>query len=366
MVEEAAPLVDDATSADDESISRSKDDPSSASSASAADNDAPRQRLWQTNVRERITPYLPPPVTQGIQRLDPLLEPYVGSEATVTVISSLLVSWIVLWLVLRTLSVLNTGRAVDDDEGDVLLAANDGQAETFDATVLLVGPRHSGKTRLFYQLCYAERDVPTLMSLKANVGVSTIMADADDDKVAAAATEIRYMDWPGHASVSDPALAPVLLPAKGSTTRIVLVLDATQPVTGAADTLYQLLQQLVVGDDKRNSTTTNNKAFTTTIFVACHKSDLPKAKNDRRIKIQLRTELERLLTVRAAAAANEGGDKAATAATTWWKAGEPLELDELRRKCGVQLYFGTTSCCRDEGPPGSMELQKFCATGVVG
>ena len=256
MVEEAAPLVEDATSSDDESISRRKDDPSSASSASAStDDDAPRL-LWQTNVRERITPWLPPPLTQGIQRLDPLLEPYVGSEATVTVISSLLVSWIVLWLMLRTLSVLNrtTGRAVDDDEGDVLATTRD-EAETFDATVLLVGPRHSGKTRLFYQLCYAERDVPTLMSLKANVGVSTTIADADDDKDATAAvTAIRYMDWPGHASVSDPALAPVLLLAKGSTTtttRIVLVLDATQPVTGAADTLYQLLQQLVVCDDKR-------------------------------------------------------------------------------------------------------------------
>ena len=288
--------------------------------------------LWQAVVRERVTPLLPPPVTRGIiGQLDPWLEPYVGPEATVTLTCTFMVCWIVLWL-FRSVIFNRSGRAVDDDEGKLLASTSGNKAEKFDATVLLVGPRNSGKTRLFYQLCYSENDMPTLMSLKANVGVSTAVSNGADD--AKEPQAIRYMDWPGYTSLLDPELAPVM---KAPNLRVVLVLDSNQSVTSAADTLYQLLQ-LLSSESKRKDVVT--------VFVACHKKDMPKAKNDRRIKIQLRTELERLLTVRAAT--ND--------AATWWKSGEPVELDALDF---VQFHFCSTTCTG----PGPVEVQKFCLTG---
>jgi signal recognition particle receptor subunit beta len=282
--------------------------------------------LWQTAMRESITPFLPPPIVRSIQRFDPVLEPYVGSEATVTVTGTLLATWLVLWISTRIFR--RSGRAITEDDTDRVFSAGAGGDE-FDATVVLTGPRNAGKTRLFYQLCYAENNLPTLMSLKANVGIASCTSATTD----ANQTTIRYMDWPGHASVSDPALVSVLKSKKD--VRIVFVLDATQPVSQAADTLYQWLNLL------------HAKKKKTTIFVACHKKDFPKAKNDRRIKIQLRTELERLLTTKAAA-----GETAA------WVSSQPLELDELSF---VTLHFCATTC---EGR-GNAELVKFCRTGVV-
>ena len=75
---------------------------------------------WQWAVRQRVAPFLPPPVTRGMQRWDVVLEPYVGPEATVTLASSLLVAWLVLWLLRSFMLVVNrTGRAIADDDDAV-------------------------------------------------------------------------------------------------------------------------------------------------------------------------------------------------------------------------------------------------------
>lgn len=279
----------------------------------------PPKRLWQTAIRESVTPLLPPPVSRGIvQQWDPVLKPYVGPEGTVNITATLVLAWLFWWVGTRLFH--RSGRAVSDDNDQVLLSTKSTAKDDFDATVVFIGPRQAGKTRLFYQLCYSEGNLPTLMSLKANVGI------APD-------TRIRYVDWPGHASVNDPALVSVLTSKKD--VRIVIVMDATQPVSAAADNLYQLLNLL------------HSKKTKTTIFVACHKKDFPKAKNDRRIKIQLRTELERILAAKTAL-----GEPAA------WCSAQPLELDELSF---VKLHFCATTC---EGS-GSPELMTFCQTGVV-
>jgi GTPase SAR1 family protein len=304
--------------------------------------------LWQTKLRGAILPYLPPPVVQAIHRVDPKLEDFIGPEGSITILSSLFLGWFVMILVRFFSSrVFGSGRALADDDEDVILSSKTTAAvspDKYDASVLLVGPPGGGKTRLFYRLCYGRQhsNVPTLMSLKANVGISQV--DTDNN------TTIRYMDWPGCASLTDEALKSVLVPS----TRFVLVLDATQPVTPTADILNQLLMVT-----HQHFLKTKKRAK---IFIACHKTDLPKAKNWRRIKIQMRTELERLLTVQAAASAAGSSTEYRYSATTneplWWPAGDALDLQELD---GAELYFASTSS-ESRLPP---ELPAFCHTGVL-
>ena len=235
-----------------------------ASTKTGESNTVPRPKLrspsWQAKVREAITPYLPPPVVQGIRSIDEALNPHVGAEATVTLGSTILLAW---WTVvlLRFVAVRLTGsgRAIADDSKKLQSTRND-----YQATVLLCGPRGGGKTSLFYQL-YCNEEVPTVRSIQANVAV-------------APSSRIRYVDWPGLASLDDEALQPIL---KASPLRVVLVLDSTQSMASAADALDALLQ-LKLGN----------------VAVACHQQDREKAKNLRRIKLQMRGEMERLCKAR--------------------------------------------------------------------
>jgi signal recognition particle receptor subunit beta len=304
--------------------------------------------MLQTRVRQTVTPYLPPPVIRGIQEIDAKLLDTVGPEASVTILSTMLLSWLT-FIILRFLSSRvgrgKGGRAIaDEDEDHVLSGSSLRKVVDYDATVLLCGPTKAGKTRLYYQLCYRAKNMPTVMSIKANVGLSkppVATATTDDTKESAPQKKepvIRYMDWPGHASLDDPAIKEVLK----SQPRIVLVLDSTQSAASAADTLDQLLLLYAGSGNKKKSTKT------IPIFVACNKKDIPKAKNWRRCKIQIRTELERLLSVR------QGSDD-----PSWWPSGEALDLEKLPG--GVRLHFASTTC---EGA-GSPELEHFCRTGEL-
>jgi hypothetical protein len=265
-----------------------------------------------------------------MNEIDPKLEPYVGPEGSLTIVSTLILSWLVFQIIrLLTSRVTGSGRAIaDEDDDDVLSGKEINKSDqAFGATVLLCGPPAAGKTRLFYQLCHDANNMPTVMSIKANVGFSQPVEGSKP---------VRYMDWPGHASLTDAALLPVLK----AQPRVVLVLDAMQPVAAAADVLYQLAAYAHSKKKQKPEMM---------IFVACHKKDFPKAKKWQRCKIQIRTELERLLSVRASSKPEED---------LWWPAGKPIELDQL---AGVKIHFGATSC---EGK-GTSELAKFCQTGEL-
>jgi Signal recognition particle receptor beta subunit len=351
-------------------------------------------RLWQATVRESLVPFLPPPVTQGIRTIDSTLAVYVGPEATVTISVTLLVAWVVVALVQRWIS-SRTGPAIKavvsgDDEGTTL-SKNEG---TYDATVLLAGPRNGGKTRLFYQLCYTERYIPTVMSLEPNVGVTTYTGD---DSTNRSMQRIRYVDWPGYASVQDPSFVSIIAPdvtivKKVHPVRVVLVVDATQPVTIAAEMLFQLFTILydayVNEPPATTSSSSHSNRTTPSIFVACHKKDFPKAKNDKRIKIQIRTELERLIytaqtTMSTTTTSSNNTDTPTNDKNGWWWCPPPqpqnssshqqsisetqqlskqftlaVDLDELSF---VRLFFCATTC---EGTVAS-ELMEYCQTGVV-
>ena len=154
---------------------RERDDDLTDTSTEDAKN-APRGTTvtgFPTRVRETISPYLPPPVVHAISNLDPMLEPYVGPEATVTITGSMLAAWIVLSFIrLLFLSRGSSGGraiAAEDEDHDVLSksATAAATADEYGATVLLCGPTSGGKTRLFYQLCFDDYRPLTVMSIKA-------------------------------------------------------------------------------------------------------------------------------------------------------------------------------------------------------
>ena len=91
---------------------------------------------------------------------------------------------------------------------------------------------------------------------------------------------LRILDTPGH--WGPEKLFRVV--GLQNVQRLVMVVDSSQPVAPAADYLYAVLK----------STISNSVTTSPSILIACHKSDHAKAKNARRIKLQLRSELVRL------------------------------------------------------------------------
>jgi len=281
--------------------------------------------MWQTRTRELLVPYLPPPLIRAIGTIDAQLKPTMGPEASVTLGTTLLAMWIALILVrFLTQRLAGQGRAIAGEDEDNVLSKAALQGEQFDVTVLLCGPPGGGKTRLFYHLCTGDKNMTTLTSLKANVGISAKNSDRGDKDT------VRYLDWPGHAPLDDSALDGVWK-APSNQVRVILVLDATQPVAAAANTLYQIWELAVASKRPR------------TVLIACHKNDFPKAKNTKRVKIQLRTELERLVT---------------TKKPEWWSTSREVELNSLHE---LDLHFCSTTCENK----GLTPMEAYCRQGKL-
>lgn len=220
-----------------------------------------------TRLKRQVTPYLPPPVVAAMKQIDPQLEPFFGPDASITILGTLviaLLAWKLLSLVMGTSSSSTSGGGAiqDEKEDDAIVEYED---VSYDGTVLFCGPPLAGKTSLFYSLVYpSSRSFQTVSSIKPNTGFVT-----------EGGRTWRYLDTPGH--WSPQKLVSTVLTNPNSVDRIVVVLDATQPVSKAVDYLYELL-----------------KATKKSIVIAGHKSKAPKAKNVRRLKLQVRNELERL------------------------------------------------------------------------
>ena len=245
-----------------------------------------QQQLLQTTLRESIAPYLPPPVLKAIKEIDPQLEPYVGPEGCITIVGSLLLSYAVYQLVRSIFgsssssssssSSLGDGgknKAIQEDyrDQDILPVSNE-KSRPFDGTIVLCGTSLTGKTSLFYRLIQQEQEQQqkwkTVRSIKSNTGFLE-----HNRKV------LRVLDTPGHWGPEKLIRAVPLQDID----RLLVVVDSTQPVAPAADYLYAILKQ--------QKSKSKNKA---SVLISCHKSDHPKAKNARRIKLQLRSELIRL------------------------------------------------------------------------
>mmetsp|Transcript_17499 Transcript_17499/g.26566 ORF Transcript_17499/g.26566 Transcript_17499/m.26566 type:complete len:309 (-) Transcript_17499:148-1074(-) len=264
--------------------------------------------LALTRIRRAILPYLPPPVVRGIRHSDQFLleQKLIGDEPSMVILGSIIIAYLVIQLV-RNLTY--TGKAIVDDDETAL--AKEMQQESFQHTILFVGPSQGGKTRLFYHSCHGKsKDIQTVISLRPNIGFSK---------------ELRYMDYPGHWDMSQ-------LPS--NKVRIVFVLDSTKSVAPAATILHQLLRHFSSSQHP--------------VFVACHQSDRKGAKNPKRLRLQLRTELERVFQT------SVDDDSLITG----YQPGQPLVLEQLM----TELAFVATSL---ETDVGLEELEQFMQKGVL-
>lgn len=297
-----------------------------------------RNRIVDGRVKFRkgLTPYLPPPVVNAMNKIDPLLEPYVGPEASITIASSLFLCFILVQVMKVLSSISRGGKAIADDDDDDSPMAKLNKADDYGDTVILVGAMASGKTRIFYQLIHGDNSLPTVMSLRANAALLPVQ---NKEK------PVRVLDYPGHAGLQDE-LFMEMLTAK-PLPRIVLVVDSTQHMSHAADILYDLFQ---------HAKDMNETKFD--VFVACHKSDLSTSKNPRRVKIQLRTELEKLIQVRSSELENSSATDRKLQ-DPWWKKGESLDMDDAKY---ARLRFEATTCNVRDGIEKVIEFAKTGAT----
>mmetsp|Transcript_9107 Transcript_9107/g.27084 ORF Transcript_9107/g.27084 Transcript_9107/m.27084 type:complete len:224 (-) Transcript_9107:212-883(-) len=124
----------------------------------------------------------------------------------------------------------------------------------------------------------------TVRSIKSNTG---FLDSFPNDDTGSASTTLRILDTPGHWGPQKLLRAVPLQEVQ----RLVVVVDSTQPVAPAADYLYAVLKSTILNGSSSNG---NGNGNGPSVLIACHKSDHAKAKNARRIKLQLRSELIRL------------------------------------------------------------------------
>ena len=133
--------------------------------------------------------------------IDAQLEPTVGPEASITLGTTLLTMWLaVTFIQFFTQRLGGRGRAIAGEDDDNVLsdAAMKGEQQ-YDVTVLLCGPQGGGKTRLFYELCTGDKNLPTLTSLKANVGIAARNLDRSDTDTVRRLAELTASEAPAPA-----------------------------------------------------------------------------------------------------------------------------------------------------------------------
>ena len=280
-----------------------------------------------------------------------------------------------------------SGAARSDGEGESDDAAGGGGlGGRFGDTVSLVGPCGSGKTVLFHSLCLpggggnasvanpqGGQNVITVTSMKATAGLVVASPSAEnatsnnDDEAKLA---VRLIDYPGH-----PSLRPKLDAVIEASARVVLTLDSTRPVADGAVMLHSILTNVNIASSWRKAAAGGGFGGDgkVPILVACTKSDVPKSKNWRRMKIQLRTELERLekvgdVTGGSSMAPGGGGDDmvrdnddrlSLLDNAKKGKAGG-LDLDDLGEDIPALIHFLSIG-----GADGLDALQKFIQDGTV-
>lgn len=339
------------------------------------DNDATPEKRLSTpplitaTARKFLSPYLPPPVVVAIHEVDKRLEPYIGREASMNLLATVLAGMFVMYLVQISINGRHRSprRAWADEQDEEEEGGPSAwrAAVDYGTTMILCGPSGGGKTTLFYQLCpealpigQSLNGLLTLTSLRPNLGLAPNKATSKhhDDGKQNTQPPIRFIDYPGHMSLHDDVFINWLFPKSSSSsaaTRVILVVDATQRVNAAAQALYRLLE--LAG--KRQQPSSQSPRLE--ILIACHKADAPQAKNWRRIKLQMRTELERRFSQKPGMEDTAGMDRKegnGHSATPWWwpKLNETTTWD-LEQLPVAQISFCSSSCQQSMA-----ELLGFC------
>ena len=324
------------------------------------------QRL--TNVRLTISPYLSPPILNLIKTIDSnaqIQQIIPHNEPSMVMLTTILCLYLLKVLARITSQVIGNSDAIEgldtDAPEDLVLSSNVVKKDSYTDSVVLFGPEHGGKSVLFHTLTNPTEGSTTIpdavLSLKANMTIVTPEKVEESSKKAS----VRLVDYPGHITLSSQ-LPSLLHPSKSKTvvTRAILVLDATKPVSSAASLLYTLI---LTNAPLMKSWEDSEKVLL--ILVACHKADAPNAKNWRRIKIQLRSELDKLKKIAHEVSNASGGDSLGRETDKKLElVGKAIDLEDLNKNGlpMVKLSFVSTSCRNGEG---MKEIKAFVEKGDI-
>lgn len=308
-----------------------------------------------TELRGIISPFLPPPVLNLIHNVDTneQINQFIKHEPSMKILVASLSLYILYIITSSLFSFEGKRKAVkglvdDEPEGNVL--SNLSNDKLYKDSVILFGPCHSGKSVLFNRLVN-EKMVETVTSLKANVEI---------------VDGVRIVDYPGHITLS-AKLPSLMVPAtngkqSSGAIRALLVVDSTKPLSGAGEILYNsiLTNSSFVNEWKK----TKEGSFIH-IMVVCNKSDATGSKNWRRVKIQLRSELEKLKKISCDSKDKENdleGDERIEDSRV--DLSGKIDFDDLSKN-GVQnvkLSFMSLSCLNEKGMD---EIRAFVKSGEV-
>ena len=318
-----------------------------------------------TSVRKSLAPYLPPPVLKGLYNTDVYFHlnhnkiislDQFDDEPSMAILSALFVAYIVLrsiqglWLTTTKRSTVHLS-----GEEDTVLAGlsvskgsssskkqvdgTEDETPTFKETVVICGASNSGKTAILHSLCdntensTTNHPPMTVTSLSANVGYVVCPWEDADDKTNSGNMTIRVIDYPGHPSLLSQLTTLLLASA---TSRLVFTIDTTQPVTEGASLMYQYI---LTHSQVRQSWAKVSK--TLEVLVVCTKTDAKGAKNYKRMKIQLRNELDKLRKVDMAIkeSSTTDNDDNDNTKTMLQVKGKSIDLDNLGLDVPVSLHF---------------------------
>ncbi|KAL3789613.1 hypothetical protein HJC23_003162 [Cyclotella cryptica] len=335
----------------------------------------PHHAMSLTTLRKSSAPFLPPPLLRLIHAVDTYVHLHKASinavtgthieEPSMTVLSSILMAYLI-WRFVKGVAWIFSNKRSTAHLGEESVLGNLGgdgtgvkggnassDAIVFDETVVICGGMGSGKTALLHRLCHEKEgwELPlTVTSIVANV---CYLPTANDSRKGNAGP-VRIIDYPGRPSLASE-FTQLLLAA--TTSRLVFTIDATQPITDAVSFLYH---SILTHPTVRKSLQQQSRKLK--ILVASTKSDIKGSKNYKRIKIQLRNELDRLRKVDSVIRdKTENGD----GDDDWTLKGKNLDLDDLGDDIPISLYFVEVGLGVEKDSHGLVAVRDFVLNGVV-
>jgi len=347
-----------------------------------------------TAIRKLSAPYVPPPILRFIHLIDTICnnnDYHCSDEPGMSLITALFLAYIVCRSVqgistsTRKRSTAHLNGKTDPVLRGLIVPEKIGsttgchkQGSTFIAgghnpllfkeTVVLCGASNSGKTSILHYLCHAKEKKQvwappmTVTSLLANVGYTCSWEGVSDDTRSKNDT-IRIVDYPGHPSLSSK-LTTLLIPSVVS--RLIFTLDATQPVTAGAAILYE---SILTHPQIRKSWKEEGK--TLMILVVCTRSDVRGAKNCKRMKIQLRNELDKIRKVDFAIEKDAAISKKMdchikdTSKALLNVKGKTIDLDNLGSEVPMSMHFVESGFGKDFMQSGLVAIHDFALKAVL-
>jgi len=292
-----------------------------------------------------------------------------------TLVTSLLLAYL-LWKMMKIAAILLGGRrsTIHLEDGSGSGATNNDNNIRYDETVVLFGPMNSGKTTMMHQLLLLHNNVGNTVSTSecvtellpmtvTSIAPNTIYLPDKSDGI------VRIIDYPGHNHINNMnnQFTSSLLQSN-QVSRMVFTVDSTSSITQAANMLYTLLNHSLLRNNHNHNTTKplndDNNDTRLQVLIACTKQDQRGSKNYKRIKLQLRNEMERLRNVddimgseKNGIPSNDGGRNGGGMNK------KGIDLDHLE---GVKLHFVEVALLGRKLSEGGMNaVREFVLNGAI-